>query len=626
MFDVREHSSKGLVGAIWYWDELVVEYETHAQRHKAFHRLSRRSQILNKEDINPIGSGKPREPRRYMSWVLPYYRRDTPTILSQAIHQHFDGTGYSSYYTFGHFEGSRDTLRIIFHKAPPALTSTLNWNSRERWFRREIVSADDYPLQEEHPVHERGSKFPTLKPNNPRASGRKERSEGSAAEASYAELVDPLHKKHAPSANGIIQRSVIQEGNASKGGVLDGSPSETSKSEETPARESPVKHALAPSNMPGAASEDYWRTRGRVGRVISTPLRDPTYIAKPMTEAQLAMLKSENRFVSIPFAFNSSGEEELRAAMTDIYDAVERYGGDGLVGALWYGTSELVVEYSQTSQRDKAFLGVSETCLGWAKDIRALGPGGPELCMSWIIPFQPEDSPTALAEALQKHFRGTGYSSSYMYGRFDLLEGLLRIVFHKPPPPLGNILLWPGSSHMRELQEEVVIKDYYPLHTEQQYDEDRDTLDEEPRAQSDLADIAHKGNGSVTRASAKVSAAVGTDRDRDGIRDWHENATKKRNRPFEQGVKADQAPGQQYLATVSVDEMSYFIPTAVTLPLDDATFDTFARLYFDVIYFDFRTSDAFNTKLLIRLYRSFLETQFLNASNEAIMDALQRVS
>lgn len=148
VFDARQHAGAGFIGAIWYWRELILEFATCAERDSALRSITRGSSTLVKENVHPIGSGEGGEPRLHMSWVLPFYREDTPATLLSALDDHFDGTGYSSFITFGRLDRPEGYIRIIFHNAPPALKTILKSHCfQERWFWVESVTDSDYPLQ-----------------------------------------------------------------------------------------------------------------------------------------------------------------------------------------------------------------------------------------------------------------------------------------------------------------------------------------------------------------------------------------------------------------------------------------------------------------------------------------------
>ena len=146
--DVQRRSGPGLLGAIWYGRQLVVEFATCAQRDRALRTITRGSSTLVKENVLPIGSGEGGRPRLYMSWLLPFYREDTPATLASALEDHFDGTGYSSFFTFGQFDRPEGYIRIIFHNAPPALKTILkSYCFQERSFFLDAVTKSDYSLQ-----------------------------------------------------------------------------------------------------------------------------------------------------------------------------------------------------------------------------------------------------------------------------------------------------------------------------------------------------------------------------------------------------------------------------------------------------------------------------------------------
>ena len=152
VLDVQQYAGNGFVGAIWYSrSELVVEFLTRAQRNRALHTIPRSSTVIAQENIQPIRPQQPGGPRLYFSWILPVYPEDTAGALTTALNLHFEGTGYSSFYTFNRFDRPEGYFRIIFHKAHPPLKCNLQGTSfEERCFRKEIVTENAYSLQAEN--------------------------------------------------------------------------------------------------------------------------------------------------------------------------------------------------------------------------------------------------------------------------------------------------------------------------------------------------------------------------------------------------------------------------------------------------------------------------------------------
>ena len=205
----------------------------------------------------------------------------------------------------------------------------------------------------------------------------------------------------------------------------------------------------------------------RLSCVVASPLESKTFTARRMAESQLAILISEGRFLSIsrPFREYRLDKQELESAMTNIYNIVKEQAEDGLVGAIWYGPDELIVEYVTIAHRDRAILNLLDDAPVLDKqEIQAIGHGGPKLYMSWVVPLQKEDTTAALANALSRYFRHSGYSSLYTYGHFGLPSGLLRIIFHKPPPVLADYLIFGVPYRDRKIQIEAVVRNTFPLH------------------------------------------------------------------------------------------------------------------------------------------------------------------
>jgi len=91
-----------------------------------------------------------------------------------------------------------------------------------------------------------------------------------------------------------------------------------------------------------------------------------------------------------------------------------------------------------------------------------------------------------------------------------------------------------------------------------------------------------------------------------------------------QDIEQDQVAPKKASTTVVIDGTTHKIPTALALPLNEVTFNTFARTYMQIGSQE--QSEKLNSKTLLKLYRTFLNTQFPNIKGEPINEALQRVS
>lgn len=195
-------------------------------------------------------------------------------------------------------------------------------------------------------------------------------------------------------------------------------------------------------------------------------------MANRMGEARLELMKSDNRFLSIHLqkAKKPRPNREIEAEKFKLGYDVREVAEKGLIGLVWYGWFDLVAEYKTPKSRDKASIKLRQACRQGrlavvARDIKRIAPekaGLPELVISWKIAFKGDDTPAMLSEALSRFFDGTGYTSSYTYGRFDQPENIIRLIFHKMPPSGGGALQW-DSSRERRFRTEVIAKGDFPL-------------------------------------------------------------------------------------------------------------------------------------------------------------------
>ncbi len=91
-----------------------------------------------------------------------------------------------------------------------------------------------------------------------------------------------------------------------------------------------------------------------------------------------------------------------------------------------------------------------------------------------------------------------------------------------------------------------------------------------------------------------------------------------------QDIEQDQVAPKKPSTTVVVDGTNHKVPTALALPLNEVTFNTFARTYMQIGSQE--QTENLNSKNLLKLYRTFLNTQFPNIKGEPMNEALQRVS
>jgi len=378
---------------------------------------------------------------------------------------------------------------------------------------------------------------------------------------------------------------------------------------------------------------------GQWGRVASTADPNRTLSTRSMTEQQLQVLRSEDRFLSItvtkPKAPRLKGH--IEAMKLDVVFDVQQFAGKGLVSAVWYGWFDLVVEYGTPAQRDRALHAIPKGSKTLAKkDVQSIGseePSGPKLCVSWTVAYRFKDTPETLSSALHHHFDGTGYSSSYTFGRFDCPKGILRIIFHKAPPALERILVCNSSSFQeRRFRTEVVTENDYPLQKgpisgERLSMTSRVTQNEtKANAGADLAEVPVNGFDKEPKASAAENAAKAAEASLDdGVQEIDkDNATlEQQTMSRDQEIEQDRSAPEKALMTVFMDGAIHKIPTAFTLPLHELSFNTFARTYMQM---EPQEPEKLTSKTLLKLYRTFLNSQFPDIEGEPIIEAYQRVS
>lgn len=429
---------------------------------------------------------------------------------------------------------------------------------------------------------------------------------------------------------------------------------------------------------PAAASSEL---PGQLGSVTSTVPRNRTPMTYTMSKLQLELLRSENRFLTITVYVPKPRNRAafVKAELEAISD-VQRRSGPGLLGAIWYGR-ELIVEFAACAQRDRALRTLTRGSSTLVKEnIQPIGSGeggGARLYMSWLLPFYREDTPATLSSALEDHFDQTGYSSFFTFGQFDRPEGNIRIIFHNVPPVLKSVLkshcfqerwfvrdavnktdypLQKPSSMQKEIKAnadaavaEELANDIdnestgsavenpdkeaiSPLQIEQEHNESESTVPSTIRAKTDVSADVDAAEGPANDTGKRVEVASAEDPDIEIQITYHfegkssgDNNTvfDEQTQISESEVADDHRVVNETTTAVLVDEKSYNIPTASALPLHEATFNTFTRMYLESRRDELEKMDR---KTLIKLYRTFLEVQFPHVEGEARMNAFQRVS
>lgn len=264
---------------------------------------------------------------------------------------------------------------------------------------------------------------------------------------------------------------------------------------------------------------------------------------------------------------------QLEATRVDVMYDIQEYGKDGLIGAVWYGAYELIVEYVTSHRRDTAVQTIREGSSDTSSiNVLPIGPGGHKSYATWTLPWYKEDSPAALTKALHDHFEGTGYSSFYTYGRIDVSRGLLRIIFHHAPPNLAWTLEGAVGFRERKFRQEVVSADDYPLRkVTEEYDSNNLALT--PSSRNPVSAIAvHPINGENTLS--QEASATGQPSEKTG------KDSSKKGKSFKQdssrAVNNDQSTEDKATMTVALYGMQYRVLSNTALPLHLATFNMFA--------------------------------------------------
>ncbi len=431
------------------------------------------------------------------------------------------------------------------------------------------------------------------------------------------------------------------------------------------------------SNGRARASSDI---SGQLGSVTSTAHRNQTQKTYTMSKLQLELLRSENRFLSITISVPKPRDRAafVTAELDAVFDA-RRCAGAGFIGAIWYWR-ELIVEFATCAQRDRALRTITRGSSTLVKEnVQPIGSGeggGPRLYMSWILPFYREDTPATLSRALDDHFDGTGYSSFFTFGQFDRPEGYIRIIFHNAPPALKSIL----KSHCfqeRSFFIDVVTKsDYplqkpsfmqkdikakadagvaeelanhtdkgsmglavkssdeeaaYPLQTELPFNGSESTVLPAAQGKNEVNADVDAAEGPRNDTGKRVEASPAEDSSIEILTPSHlgiassgdNNAIEEQTQSSEKEIENDHRAVNKATTAVVANETTYFIPTALALSLQEATFNTFTRMYLE---YGRDEPEKMDCKTLIKLYRTFLETQFPHVEGEARMDAFQLVS
>lgn len=227
----------------------------------------------------------------------------------------------------------------------------------------------------------------------------------------------------------------------------------------------PEQHVLKTSMATPAA----FTSSEQVGQMKPSTPPSPMYTTGPMTEPQMRVLRSANRFLSI--------NVPRKILKSTTYKGVQEHVGDGLVGAIWYGEIQLVVEYRSTNKRDMALQTIRS--INSDKEIgQPIGPGEPKLYMSWVVNVHWRAKPADLPKALHRHFQGSGYSSPFSYGLFDSttknIKKPLRIIFHQAPPLVNKRFDIPGWC--KTPRREVITGSQFPLQIAQSTIEEGSTV------------------------------------------------------------------------------------------------------------------------------------------------------
>ncbi len=101
------------------------------------------------------------------------------------------------------------------------------------------------------------------------------------------------------------------------------------------------------------------------------------------------------------------------------------------------------------------------------------------------------------------------------------------------------------------------------------------------------------------------------------------NSITQQTTSCDQDIEQDQSALEKASTAVIMDGITHKIPTALALPLREVTFNTFARMYMQI---GSQEPGKLNSTTLLKLYRTFLDTQIHDIEGELKIDAFQRVS
>lgn len=398
-----------------------------------------------------------------------------------------------------------------------------------------------------------------------------------------------------------------------------------------------ISKAQIRREVPAIPSDEYSahlpRSPAYLGYVNATLPGNRPYITQPMNEPQSKLLGSENRFLSITIPKPKSIREdgEIEAVKLRVYFDVQRVAGDGFIDAIWYGWYDLIVEYGTRTQRDEALHTMTRECDGLSeKDVQPLTWSGPRICMSWIIFWHSKDTSTTLSDAIHHHFDKTNYWSFYTFGRFDRPVGYRRIIFHRAPPSV-SFTLGCRTFKERRIWKALVHEKDYPLQAERipnrsDIHSPTSTIENSKAYSSTKYTTGSNGTDEARYSTSKsqISETISvisqlTDK---GLKKDHLKS-ETQGMPCGKPLQNDASNVNEAIATVILDGASYKVPSASALPLHKATFNDFARRYFEL---DPQERGTLNVKSLVRLYHAFIETLFRDAKSDAKLDAFQRVS
>ena len=366
-----------------------------------------------------------------------------------------------------------------------------------------------------------------------------------------------------------------------------------------------------------------------VGSVVASQLPNAPRIALGLTLPLETALKSENCSFSVQLTKIKSQKPSPEQVKARVYQRLLAQASNGLVRANWHGERVLIIVYQNAKFRDEAYQVIDANPLPpGVLEVQRLGPLCPRQYVAWSIPVSPTETPADFSEALQRYFNGSHYASDYTISGFGSSANKILVTFGTAPPSFGNNIMMGSPRKLRRFKTSLVTANGMPISS--------DTV---VSSGGEAGRVSY--GGTTGRRSTEIRGKtkderiehLDSDRGDDMDHETDPDASDRLEEAFidsEANLNQDNASkgtrghssDQETLATILVNGTRHKVPSAKALPLHETTFNRFARMYLEL---GPHRPQKLTAKVMIKLYRVFLETQFPNVQSEARLDAFQRV-